>query len=50
MKIPEINIKKMKEFKEKNFQERIDFLKKYANWVKKSDPKEWSSQQNKLIK
>ena len=49
MKVPDIDIEKLRKFKEKNFQERLDFLKKYADWVKKTPNKKWSSQQKEII-
>ena len=49
MKVPDIDIEKLRKFKEKNFQERLDFLKKYAKWVKKNKNKKWSSQQKEII-
>jgi len=50
MRVPDINLEELKKFKEKNFQERLDFIRKYAQWVKKSSNKTWSSQQKKLVK
>ena len=49
MKIPDIDIEKLKKFKEKNFKERLEFLKKYAEWLKKTPNKKWSAQQKKII-
>jgi len=49
MKIPDIDIDKLKKFKEKNFQDRLEFVKKYAQWLKKTPDKKWSSQQRKII-
>lgn len=49
MKVPNINLEEMKKFKEKNFKERLEFIDKYAEWVKKKSNKEWSSQQKELI-
>lgn len=48
MKVPAIDLEKLEKFKEKNFQERLDFIKKYAEWVKRSSNKEWSSQHKKI--
>ena len=39
----------MNEFKEKNFQDRLDFIKKYADWMKKNTDREWSKQQKEFI-
>ncbi len=49
MKVPDIDIEKLRKFKEKNFQERLDFIKKYANWVKNTPNKKWSSEQKEII-
>lgn len=35
--------------KEKNFQQRIEFIRQYAAWVKKVPNKVWSSQQAAFI-
>ena len=43
----ELDVKELEGFKEKNFKDRLAFIKKYAEWVKKSTNKEWSSQQKK---
>lgn len=49
MKLPKINLKELEKFKEKNFRERLEFIDKYAEWVKKSSNKKWSSSQKKII-
>ncbi len=49
MKLPNINLKKLRKFKKDNFKDRLDFIEKYANWVKKAKNKQWSSQQKKII-
>ncbi len=49
MKIPNIDVEKLKKFREKNFKERLEFIDKYAEWVKKQPNKKWSSQQNVII-
>jgi hypothetical protein len=52
MKAPNISdkeLKQLKEWKKKNFEERMEFIKKYAEWLKKTPNKEWSKQQNDLI-
>jgi hypothetical protein len=45
--LPEINLKELKKFKEQNFKDRLEFIKKYAEWVKKS--KDWDVQQKSII-
>lgn len=49
MKIPDIDLEKLKKLKEKNFQDRLEFIKKYANWMKKTPNKKWSSEQKEII-
>ena len=49
MKLPKINIKELKKLKEDNFKERLEFIDKYADWMKKNTNKKWSSQQAKVI-
>lgn len=47
MKIPKIDLEELEKFKKQNFEDRLDFIEKYAEWVKKN--KKWSSEQKKLI-
>lgn len=49
METPEINLEELKEQKEQNFKERLEFVKKYAEWVKNTRNPEWSSQQAKIV-
>lgn len=42
-------IRKAKTEKEKNFIERLEFIKFWANYVKTHSDKEWSRQQNIII-
>jgi len=50
MRIPEkIDLKRLEEFKKKNFEERIKFIDQYAEWVKKTPNKVWSKQQKSII-
>ena len=48
-KLPKIDMDELKKFKEDNFKERLEFIDKYAKWIKKSENKKWSSAQKKLI-
>ncbi len=43
------NSKKRNEEKLKNFRERLDFIKFWANYIKNHPDEEWSKQQNMLI-
>lgn len=40
-----IDLKELEEQKKENFKERLEFIKKYAEWVKKTPNKIWSKQQ-----
>ena len=47
--LPEIDLKELKKWKKKNARERMEWVKRYAEWLKKTPNKEWSHQQKKLI-
>jgi glutamyl-tRNA reductase len=49
MNIPTVDLKELKRLKEDNFKERLEFIEKYSEWVKKKTDKEWSKQQKVLI-
>jgi len=49
MKFPEIDLKELKEWKKQNFKNRLEFLDRYAEWVKNKNNTEWSEQQRKMI-
>jgi hypothetical protein len=34
MKIPDIDLEELKKKHEENFRERLEFIKKYAHWIK----------------
>ncbi len=36
MKLPKINLKELERFKEQNFRSRLEFVRFYANWIKKT--------------
>ncbi len=44
-----INNKKIAQDIEKDFKERLEFIKFWANYVKTHSDKDWSEQQNLLI-
>lgn len=48
-KLPRINLKELEKMKEENFRERLEFLDKYADWVKKTDNATWSSAQKAVV-
>ncbi|MEX0920623.1 MAG: hypothetical protein WDZ69_03540 [Candidatus Pacearchaeota archaeon] len=45
----EQNLEKRNEEKLKNFRERLDFIKFWAEYVKTNPDEKWSEQQNMLI-
>ena len=47
MNLPRIDLEELRKLKEDNFKDRLEFIEKYANWLKKN--KEWSSEQKELI-
>ena len=51
MKISEINVdlEELRAFKKQNADERLKFIKFWAEYIKTHSDKEWSKQQNKLI-
>ncbi len=49
MKTPNIKLEEIRKLKEDNFRERLEFIKKYAEWLKKKSNKEWSSEQKEII-
>lgn len=48
-KLPEIDLKELDKFKEKNFRERLEFQDMYIEWLKKTGNVKWSSEQKSLI-
>lgn len=49
MNVPDIDLEKLKRFKEKNFKERLAFIDFYVDWMKKHPNKKWSQEQKNLI-
>jgi hypothetical protein len=49
MKTPEIDLKELEKMKQENFRQRLDFVDKYVEWLKKTPNKQWSKQQKELI-
>ncbi|MCX6710574.1 MAG: hypothetical protein NTZ02_00610 [Candidatus Woesearchaeota archaeon] len=47
--IPKVDLASLKKDQKQNFKERLSFLDRYAEWIKKSDNQEWSSQQKKIF-
>jgi len=42
-------LKELDEDKKKNFKERLEFIGKYAEWVKKTSNIKWSKAQKRII-
>lgn len=49
MSIPNIDLEELKRLKEENFKERLEFIEKYVEWVKKNKNKKWSSEQRNIM-
>ncbi len=49
MNLPNIDLKELKKQKEENFKDRLKFIEMYAEWLKKSPNKKWSSEQENII-
>jgi hypothetical protein len=49
MTFPKIDLEELKQEKKRNTEQRRDFAKKYAEWLKKTPNKIWSKQQNKML-
>ncbi len=45
----ELNLEKLNEDKRKNFEERLDFIKFWADYIKTHEDEDWSEQQNIII-
>ena len=48
-KFPKIDLKELAAEKERNRKQRLEFVRQYAEWLKKTPNKVWSRQQNKLL-
>ena len=44
-----VDLKELKNFKEKNFKDRLDFIDYWVNYIKTHSDGEWSKRQNVLI-
>lgn len=44
-----INLKELKKDKERNFKERLEFIDKYADWIKAVPDKKWSKAQKEFL-
>ena len=48
MNLPEIDLKELEKMKKDNFRQRLEFIDKYVEWLKKTPNKKWSRQQKNL--
>lgn len=48
-KLPDINLKELDKFKERNFRERLEFIDSYVEWMKKTGNIKWSSAQKSIV-
>ncbi|MFA6268949.1 MAG: hypothetical protein WCW13_02455 [archaeon] len=46
---PKIDLKELDRDIKRNKESRLEFLKQYVQWLKKTPNKKWSKQQNKVI-
>ena len=44
-----VHIEELMENKRRNFQQRLEFIDLYVEWIKKTPNDVWSAQQKKLI-
>lgn len=49
MRLPNIDLKKLKNLKEENFKDRLEFIDKYTEWLKKTPNNKWSSEQKEIV-
>ena len=49
MNMPKIDLKELESQKEENFKQRLEFIRKYSKWLKKTSNKKWSKQQKELL-
>ena len=49
LKLTEKDLKELEEEKKRNFEQRLDFIDAYVEWLKKTPNKKWSKQQNKML-
>jgi len=48
-KLPEIDLKELEKEMESNRQQRREFVRLYAQWLKKTPNKVWTKGQNRLL-
>lgn len=48
-KLPEIDLKELEREVKQNRRERLEFVKFYANWLKRTPNKKWSKRHKKFF-
>ncbi len=49
LNLTKADLMELEKEKKRNRKQRMEFVKMYAEWLKKTPNKVWSSQQNKLL-
>lgn len=44
-----VDIEELDRKKQKNFEERLEFIDRYVEWLKRTPNKKWSKQQKKIV-
>lgn len=47
--LPDVDIKELQKLKERNFQDRLAFLDRYVEWLKRTPNKKWSAEQKEIV-
>jgi len=47
--IPKIDLKELDEEKERNRKQRLEFVKQYAEWLKRTPNRKWSKEQKVVV-
>ena len=50
MKTPHIDLEELKKLKEENFKDRLAFIDKYTEWLKRTPNRKWSMQLKEIKK
>ena len=50
MKTPNIDLEELKKLKEENFKDRLAFIDKYTEWLKRTPNRKWSMQLKEIKK
>ena len=47
--LPKIDLKELADEKKRNFQQRLEFIDWYVNWLKRMPNKKWSKDQKAVV-